>query len=68
MRAPEIIGTLVGSSEKNLRDVFAPSIKDFEQMGKNMMSPVFLVFPLCFFTAATTITPSEIPQSEVGGG
>ncbi|PHU20506.1 hypothetical protein BC332_11657 [Capsicum chinense] len=41
VRAPEIIGTLVGSSEKNLRDVFAPSIKDFEQMGEE--SPVHVI-------------------------
>ncbi|XP_070056235.1 vesicle-fusing ATPase-like isoform X2 [Nicotiana tomentosiformis] len=41
VRGPEIIGTLVGSGEKNLRDVFAPSIKDFEQMGDE--SPVHVI-------------------------
>ncbi|XP_060193817.1 vesicle-fusing ATPase-like [Lycium barbarum] len=41
VRGPEIIGTLVGSGEKNLRDVFAPSIKDFEQMGEE--SPVHVI-------------------------
>ncbi|PHT50871.1 hypothetical protein CQW23_10618 [Capsicum baccatum] len=41
VRASEIIGTLEGSSEKNLRDVFAPSIKDFEQMGEE--SPVHVI-------------------------
>ncbi|XP_075082375.1 vesicular-fusion protein sec18-like isoform X2 [Nicotiana tabacum] len=41
VRGPEIISTFLGSGEKNLRDIFAPSIRDLEQMGEE--SPVHVI-------------------------
>lgn len=41
VRGPEILRFFLGSGEKNLRDIFAPSIRDFEQMGEE--SPVHVI-------------------------